>query len=129
MKPSNVWKKRYRVEKALLHRYKAASLFSCICVIICFCVSAHLGPVTTVESDCFPSLMELGRGCIQLRAFAVCAVQILLVRDKDGFMHEENMASLHSGKRNSAYVFPPVCVSRLVSSFGLPEPNVKCSRD
>lgn len=37
------------------------------------------------------------------------------------------MASLHSGKRNSAYVFAPVCVSRLVSSFGLPEhvPGIK----
>lgn len=52
--------------------------------------------VEFVQSDCFPSLMKLGCGCIppQLCAFAVCGVQILLVRDKDGFMEEENMASL-----------------------------------
>lgn len=57
MKPSNVWKKRYSVEKVLLHRYKAVCLFSYICVIICFCekcVSAHFranynGRVCTVR--------------------------------------------------------------------------------
>lgn len=124
MKPSNVWKKRYKVEKVLLHRYKAVSLFSCICVIICFCVAAHFRANYSGGVGLFPCFDETWLWLHS--SSALCRLDLLETKTASCTRRTWPPCTL---EKEILHVFPPVCVSRPVSLFGLPEANATCSRD